>query len=106
LDGDGTWSASTFLTNDGGGSAFNVRFGIKMRGVRYAYRLEGDDPLGGNRQSVVSAGERLPPTGSFLIRLTGWELFGAAARGQDGNLHTSAVYWCRYENSTRDMGDP
>jgi hypothetical protein len=97
----GEWIGSAVLTNDGGGSAFNVRFGITMRGVRYAYRLEADDPLGGNRQRVVSPGTRLPEEGALLLKLTTYELFGAAARGkQDGRLHTSAIYWCRYENST------
>ena len=81
--GDGHWAARVFLTTAGGGSAFNLRLGITMRGVRYAYRLEADDPLGGNRQRVVANGERLPDgNGWFLTKLTAFELVGAAARGK------------------------
>jgi len=61
----------TYLTNDGGGNAFNVRFGIDFDGVRYAWK----DSDAGSYQRVVRAGARLPEGGeTFRIEIP-WEKF-------------------------------
>jgi hypothetical protein len=95
------WQAQAYLTNDGSGAAFNVRFGIELRGVRFAYRIEeGDDPRG-NRESVVRANSRLPTgsTSTLAIPISALQFWSAAALKQDGKLHQSRAYWCRYKNA-------
>jgi hypothetical protein len=84
----------THLTNEGGGSAFNVRFGIELDGVRYAWKFSEDDTDHGSYQRVIRVGARLPEGDvSFNIEIP-WEKF-AIGRGTDARR----VYWCRYENA-------
>jgi hypothetical protein len=84
----------TYLTNDGGGNAFNVRFGIDFDGVRYAWKYAPEDSDAGSYQRVVRAGARLPEGGeTFRIEIP-WEKF---VIGRDTDA--SRVYWCRYENA-------
>src|SRR5581483_3436290 len=48
------------LTNEGGGTAFNVRFGVEYAGVRFPWKHAASDPDSGSRQRIVKAGEREP----------------------------------------------
>jgi hypothetical protein len=58
----------TYLTNEGGGNAFNVRFGVDFDGVRYAWKFSSEDSDNGSFQRVVRVGTRLPEDGaSFII---------------------------------------
>jgi hypothetical protein len=84
----------TYLTNDGGGNAFNVRFGIDFDGVRYAWKYAPEDSDVGSYQRVVHAGGRLPEGGeTFRIEIP-WEKF---VIGRDTDVRR--VYWCQYENA-------
>jgi hypothetical protein len=84
----------TYLTNEGGGAAFNVRFGVDFDGVRYAWKFSRRDSDHGAYQRVVRVGARLPEGGgSFPIEIP-WEKF---AIGRDTDERR--VYWCRYENA-------
>lgn len=84
----------TYLTNEGGGNAFNVRFGVDFDGVRYAWKFAAEDSDDGSNQRVVRVGARLPEgAASFTIEIP-WEKF---AIGRDTDERR--VYWCRYENA-------
>lgn len=84
----------TYLTNEGGGNAFNVRFGVDFDGVRYAWKFSSGDSDNGSYQRVVRVGTRLPDgVASFNIEIP-WEKF---AIGRDTDERR--VYWCRYENA-------
>jgi hypothetical protein len=94
----GQWAAEVYLTNDGGGSAFNVRFGVEFRGVRFPYRWSSREPRGGSRTRVVrkdEAGAAEREISRISIEPT--ELWGGSGLKQ---LHLERVYWCRYENAT------
>ena len=96
----GGWVSKAYLTNEGGGAAFNVRFGIETRDVRYAFRLETDDPPEGNIQRVVGAGARVPTEGSVPILITSAEMAGSVARSPGARLDAASRYWCTYENAS------
>jgi len=84
----------TYLTNEGGGNAFNVRFGVDFDGVRYAWKFSTEDSDNGSYQRVVRVGTRLPnDPASFNIEVP-WEKF-VIGRDTDGRR----LYWCRYENA-------
>src|SRR3954447_3718706 len=38
------WAVGAYVTSEGGGSAFNVRFGVELKGVRWGFRLNSEDP--------------------------------------------------------------
>ncbi len=84
----------TYLTNEGGGNAFNVRFGVDFEGVRYAWKFSDEDRDHGSYQRVVRVGARLPENRSSLNIEIPWETF---AIGRDTDQRR--VYWCRYENA-------
>ena len=84
----------TYLTNEGGGNAFNVRFGVDFEGVRYAWKFSDEDRDHGSYQRVVRVGARLPENGSSFNIEIPWEKF---AIGPDTDERR--VYWCRYENA-------
>jgi hypothetical protein len=89
----------SFLTNSGGGAAFNVRFGVAFDGVRYPYRLADEEPGSGSRQRVVPVGGRVPEEpGRFFEINVPWEKF---AIGRDTDERR--VYWCRYQNAYGQM---
>lgn len=71
-----------YLTNEGGGPAFNVRFGVEFGGVRYPQKMYPDDPDAGNVQRVLRPGERRPPgdavPDSWPILIPALALIGAA----------------------------
>lgn len=94
------WAVDAYVENEGGGPAFNVRFGVEFRGVRFPYRLAADDPSSGNVQRVLGAGERIPPEGAWAIALTSLEVWGRAAdAAAAGEPMDPATYWARFENA-------
>ena len=99
--GSGVWSAELCLTSDGASAAFNLRFGIELRGIRFAYMLDPADHPRGNPEAVLAAGSRLPRLkGKFLqVRISSAQLWEVAATRQDGKLYESRAYWCRYRNA-------
>ena len=109
------WVVEAYLTSEGDGPAFNVRYGVEFVGVRYPYRLSVEDPESGNVQRVLRAGERRPERGSWPVLLTSLAIWGRAAdsieAGRPDTLDAERVYWARYENSrrqtweTRNPGD-
>jgi hypothetical protein len=110
------WSFKAYLQNSGQGSAFNVRFGVQVEGVRWPHRMRDEDPPSGNRQRVVEPLSRLPEAGDFEINFSSVELIGAvhkyrSKREPGRDLDAGRIYWCRYENAigqtweTRNPGD-
>jgi hypothetical protein len=65
--GKRVWAVDGFVSNEGGGPAFNVRFGVEFRGYRFPYKLSTEDPDSGNVQRVVPAGKRIPKDGVWSI---------------------------------------
>lgn len=104
------WVVDAYLTSEGGGPAFNVRFGVEFAGVRYAYRFSADDPEDGNVQRILRAGDRRPESGAWRILIDSLSMMGRAADDR-GDLDANRVYWARYENAqrqtweTRNPGD-
>jgi hypothetical protein len=79
----------TYLTNEGGGNAFNVRFGIKFDGVRYAWKFEESEalwPEGGRR----SRSRR--PVGEWCRRIAGPK--GVRLRGRAARRRRGLRVWC------------
>jgi hypothetical protein len=106
------WVVDAYLTSEGAGPAFNVRFGVEFNGVRYPYRLTVEDPDEGNIQRVLRPGERRPESGSLPIVIDSLSMWGRAAESENpGDLDAKRVYWARYENAqgqtweTRNPGD-
>jgi hypothetical protein len=109
------WVVDAYLTSEGGGPAFNVRFGVEFAGVRYPYRLDVKDPDTGNLQRVLPAGARRPETESWAIPIPSLSLMGRAVdtikADKPDTLDKERVYWARYENAegqtweTRNPGD-
>lgn len=95
------WVVTAYLTSEGAGPAFNVRFGVELNGVRYPYRMTVNDPGSGNVQRVLKAGERRPPEGSaWPILIDSLSLWGRAADSKErGDLDERRVYWARYQNA-------
>jgi hypothetical protein len=97
------WVVEAYLTSEGGGPAFNVRFGVGFGGVRYPYRLSIDDPESGNVQRVLRPGDRRPSDGAWPVLLTSLAIWGRAAdsiaAGKAGSLDADRVYWARYESA-------
>jgi hypothetical protein len=83
-----------YLTNEGGGTAFNVRFGVEYGGVRFPWKFAEADPDSGSRQRIVRAGERMPAAGSNFAIPVPW-----AAAMLGAGFDETRVYWCRYENA-------
>lgn len=97
LDDRGGWYAVVNLTNEGTGSAFNVTFGIELRGVRFPFRMDRDDRGRGDRRTVVRTGE---DTEQFPIRMTSVEMFDVAAlKLGSGDMDATRIYWAQYENA-------
>ena len=98
----GCWQVFVWLTNEGGGPAFNVRFGVEMRGVRFPFRgsrTDGDP----HRYRVVRPGDRMPEPAAGGARsyvpiiLDGLETWGLVD-GSKRSIDDGRRYWCRYEN--------
>jgi hypothetical protein len=97
------WVVDAYLTSEGGGPAFNVRFGVEFAGVRYPYRLDINDPESGNLQRVLRPGARVPGSGAWPILIPSLSLLGRAAdtikANEPGTLDAKRMYWARYENA-------
>lgn len=97
------WVVEAYLTSEGAGPAFNVRFGVEFNGVRYPYRLRPEDPESGAIQRVLAPRERRPPVDSWPILVDSLTLWGRAAESkQPGDLDAKRTYWARYENAQRE----
>jgi hypothetical protein len=94
------FSVKVYVTNEGQGPAFNVRFGVSVYGVRYPFRLEEDDPLSGNRQRVIRAMERRPEKDGWLIGIPGLSVVGGAWKKKE-EPEEGMFYWARYEDALR-----
>jgi hypothetical protein len=99
-------AVDTYITNEGTGTAFNVRFGVELHGVRLPYKHDpGDDPAG-TVYRVLRAENRLPPNGSWPLEIEPLVLLSKIA---DADI--TRVFWARYENAqgklweTRNPGD-
>jgi hypothetical protein len=79
-----------FLTNEGSGTAFNVRFGVKLDGREYA--------VGGGRghRFVVAPGSRVPEEGHFEVEVH-VSAFVVSTKGR--GVYARRQYWARYENA-------
>ena len=91
------WVVDAYVTSEGGGAAFNVRFGVEFHGVRYPYRLQPDDPDGGNIQRGLAPGERRPARDAWPVLLDSNQFVGVAV--EEGDPDPGRVYWARYENA-------
>lgn len=113
LDG-GQWSAGGYLTNDGGGAAFNVRCGLIVRRCRVPHRgIAGDGPP--TRHRVLAPDQRHPapdehpPIGGYYFATRVPTL---VMRGGPPGVDEKRLFWCRYENAygqtweTRNPEDP
>lgn len=60
------WAVEAYLTNDGAGPAFNVRFGVEFDGVRYPHRLRIEDPPERQRPTGPAIWTA-PPGGGFRV---------------------------------------
>ena len=96
--GDAGWAVDAYLTNEGIGPAFNVRFGIEYDGNRWPFRLKAVDPLAGNLQRVVRPAGRLPEqeATAFAIPLPS---LGVWAMAEKEGFDDRRRYWSRYENA-------
>lgn len=97
---DGEQALDVFLTNEGGGPAFNVRFGVEYTGVRFAWKYAQEDPGSGSRQRVMRPGERRPEGHEVHFEIPiPW---ARAALGREES-EERRIYWCRYENAFGKM---
>jgi hypothetical protein len=88
------WVVDAYLTGEGKQDAFNVRFGVQMHGVRFAFRMRPDDPGTGNRQRVIRPGERRPAKGAWEVVIPQTSIWSGK-----GDPDPGRVYWCRYEDA-------
>jgi hypothetical protein len=92
------WVVDAYLSSEGGGPAFNIRFGVEFAGVRYPYRMRIEDPDSGNVQRVLRPGERRPESASWPVLIDSLSMWGRV-RESEGPVDASRVYWARYENA-------
>jgi hypothetical protein len=88
------FGVGAYVTNEGTGVAFNVRFGVEFHGVRYPYKLRATDPRGGNVQRVLRASERRPADGCWEVLVDQLSLVAG-----NGDPDPGRLYWARYENA-------
>jgi hypothetical protein len=89
----GCFAVETYLTNEGSGAAFNVRFGVEYHGVRFPYKHAPEDHHTGNVYRVLGPGKRLPEERSWPIEVDAFLLIG-----KRGDPDATSVFWARYEN--------
>lgn len=83
------------LTNEGTGTAFNVRFGVDLDGTRYVF---GGAAGGiGARLVAIRQGGREPVDGSSYGLRVPWDPWLICRRGRD--VDSRRVFWARYENA-------
>jgi hypothetical protein len=89
------FGVGVYLTNEGDGPAFNVRFGVSFEGVLYPYMHEAEDPSAGSVQRVLRASERRPQEDDS------WGVFVDASvlANSGGDRVAGCVYWARFENA-------
>jgi hypothetical protein len=90
----GCFAVDTYLTNEGSGAAFNVRFGVEYHGVRFPYKHALEDHHTGSVYRVLGSGKRLPEERSWPI-----EVDASLLIGTHGDPDASSVFWARYENA-------
>ncbi len=95
VERSGRFAVDTFLTNEGTGAAFNVRFGVEFHGVRFPYKHAPEDDQAGTVYRVVGSGKRLPDPGSWPLEVEALVLLGARRENPD----PTRVFWARYENA-------
>ena len=94
-----------FLTNEGVGAAFNVRFGVKLDDLEY---VAGE---GRGHRALVPAGGRLPvePADTLAVKVS---LAPYALQSGGPDVDKRAVFFARYEDArgktweTRNPADP
>jgi hypothetical protein len=96
-----------YITSEGDGAAFNVRFGVEFGdkrwmgipvgvSVRYPYRARVTDPDSGNVERVMQAGNRRPAQDGLPILIPQESLVGTPGSPDPDE---SRIYWARYENA-------
>jgi hypothetical protein len=86
----GVWVVRVEVKNEGTGPAFNVRFGVSFYGVRFAYRLNLEDPESGNRIRVLQPSE----VRDGVVALSSSDIWAGRGRPM-----ATAFYWARYETA-------
>jgi hypothetical protein len=81
---------SVFLTNHGTGTAYNVRFGVRLDGREFA--------VGGGRGTryTVPAGDRLPDAADLEVDV---DVYAYVASRKGRGVYERRVFWARYENA-------
>ncbi len=84
------WTWAGWNANEGSGTAYNVRFGVKLDGREYA--------VGGGRghRYVVAAGGRVPEDGHLEVEIH-VSAFVISTKGR--GVYARRHYWARYENA-------
>jgi hypothetical protein len=101
------FAVGAYVTSEGDGPAFNVRFGVEFGrtrwfdiAVRYPYKASTDDPDSGNVERVLRSGARRPSRGAtpgwLPILIPQVSLVGSPG---DREPDLSRVYWARYESA-------
>ena len=98
-----------YLTNDGTGAAFNVRFGILFRGVEYPNGADYLDGSSRGHRHRVAAGGRLPELSDTIGLIV--EVPMLVYQGHEAEV-AHALFFARYEDAvgkvweTRNPVDP
>lgn len=82
-----------YMTNEGTGAAFNVRFGVELHGVRIPYKHDPNDPYA-SVYPIVKPGQRLPNSSGWPLQFDRLYLLSTIANPDD-----SSIFWARYENA-------
>jgi hypothetical protein len=83
---------NVFLTNHGTGTAFNVRFGVRLDGREFAYGG------GSGLRFTLSPGERVPVLGLNVFEVkVPLDAYVDSPKGV--GVDERRVYWARYENA-------
>ncbi len=107
--GRGNFVVDVYLSNEGEGAAFNVRFGVEFHGVRIPYEDEVGQHRAGSVYRVLGAGQRLPSRANAAWPLP---VDALILIGKRGDPDPTRVFWARYENAqgkvweTLNPGDP
>jgi len=88
--GEGLDRLRVFLTNHGTGTAFNVRFGVRLDGREFA--------VGGGRghRYTVAPAERVPTEAELEVKVA-YTAYMGTAKGL--GVYERRVYWARYEDA-------
>jgi hypothetical protein len=97
----GWWAASVYLTNESSASAFNIRFGINMKGRHMAWRHDPDEDEKASRINVLRPNRRDPDGGALYdVRIDDrvlWDLSQA-----DRDVDEGRSYWAYYQGPAGD----